>query len=232
MSSPHLTACLAIFTLNEIEGMKKILPQIKREWVDQIMLVDGGSTDGTIEYAASQGIEVHIQKVKTWDNAYKTSLDNVRCDIVVDFSPDGNSDAKLIPELIAKVREGYDMVIASRYIGGAKSEDDSWFTRLGNWGFTTLINLIFRGHFTDSLVIFRAYRMSMIRDVGLFENPNHQFTTQSCIRCAKFKRKVMDIPGDEPARIGGESKLRPFYNGMLILKLIAHELRIGKNVHS
>lgn len=231
MGKDKTTVCLSIFSLNEIEGMKKILPQIDRGLFDQVILIDGGSTDGTIEYAASQGIEVHVQKVKTWDAAYKLSLDSVRTDIVVDFSPDGNSDPKILPALVAKVREGYDMVIASRYTGGAKSEDDSLLTCIGNWLFTTMINVVFGGHFTDTLVIYRAYRMKMIREVGLFDNPNHQFTSQSCIRCAKFKRKYTDIPGDEPARIGGASKLRPFYNGMLILKLIWHELVIGKKVH-
>ena len=40
---------LLVMTLNEIEGMKAIMPHIKNEWVDQIIVVDGGSTDGTIE---------------------------------------------------------------------------------------------------------------------------------------------------------------------------------------
>ena len=49
---------LLIMTLNEIAGMKVIMPQIAKNWVDQIIIVDGGSNDGTIEWATVQGYEV------------------------------------------------------------------------------------------------------------------------------------------------------------------------------
>jgi glycosyltransferase involved in cell wall biosynthesis len=53
---------LLIPTLNEVTGMRVIMPQIKREWCDQIIILDGGSTDGTIEYAREHGYTVHVQK--------------------------------------------------------------------------------------------------------------------------------------------------------------------------
>jgi hypothetical protein len=62
-------------------------------------------------------------------------------DVVVEFNPDGNSIPALIPVLINKIKEGYDMVIVSRYIEGAKSADDGIITCLGNWLFTRTINI-------------------------------------------------------------------------------------------
>ena len=53
---------LLIPTLNEIDGMKVIMPQINRDWVHQILILDGGSTDGTIEWARENGYEVYVQK--------------------------------------------------------------------------------------------------------------------------------------------------------------------------
>lgn len=211
---------LVIYAINEIEGMKAVMPHVNRDWVDEILLMDGGSTDGTAEYAASLGCKVHRQVQPTWEGAYKEAFENTIGDIIVDFSPDGNSPPEAIPQLIAKMREGYDMVIASRYLKGAHSEDDTWLTRFGNHLFTGLINWVFRGKFTDTLVIYRAYRRNALRDSGLDVKPNHQFTAQICIRFAKLGKKCADIPVDEPPRIGGESKLRPFYNGTLLLKLI------------
>ena len=52
---------LLIPTLNEIEGMKAIMPRIKKEWIDQILIVDGGSIDGTVEYAKKNGYFIDKQ---------------------------------------------------------------------------------------------------------------------------------------------------------------------------
>ena len=53
---------LLVMTLNEINGMKAIMPKINRSWVDQIIVVDGQSTDGTIEWSIENGYEVYVQK--------------------------------------------------------------------------------------------------------------------------------------------------------------------------
>jgi glycosyltransferase involved in cell wall biosynthesis len=62
---------LFVPTLNEIEGMKAMMPRVKREWVDEILVLDGNSTDGTVEYARSQGYRVVMQKSKGITNAYR-----------------------------------------------------------------------------------------------------------------------------------------------------------------
>ena len=110
---------LLVMTLNEIEGMKVIMPQIQRNWCDQIIVVDGGSTDGTIEWAREHGYFVFVQKRLGFRHAYNEVLPYVTGDIIITFSPDGNSISELIPPLIEKMKEGYDMVIASRYLGNA-----------------------------------------------------------------------------------------------------------------
>lgn len=145
---------LLILTLNEIEGVRVIMPRIKREWCSQILMLDGGSTDGTIEYAKEHGYEIYIQKRKGFRYAYIEALPLIKGDVVITFSPDGNSIPELIPTLIDKVKEGYDIVLASRYCDGAKSEDDDIITAFGNWLFTRTINLLHGGHYTDALVIF------------------------------------------------------------------------------
>ena len=52
---------LLVMALNEIDGMKAIMPKVDPSWVDQIILCDGGSTDGTVEWAKAQGMTVHVQ---------------------------------------------------------------------------------------------------------------------------------------------------------------------------
>ena len=135
---------LLVMTLNEIDGMKAIMPRIKREWFDQIIVVDGGSTDGTIEYAKQEGYSFYVQKRQGFRHAYFEVMPLVEGDVIVTFSPDGNSIPELIPELIEKMREGYDMVIVSRYLGKAKSDDDDLLTGFGNWLFTKTVNILSR----------------------------------------------------------------------------------------
>ncbi|HEX2061829.1 MAG TPA: glycosyltransferase family 2 protein [Thermoanaerobaculia bacterium] len=224
---------LLVPTLNEIDGMRVIMPLIQPGWVDQILILDGGSTDGTIEYAREQGYEVVIQEKRGLINAYRQVRPHIRGDVLITFSPDGNSVAERIPELVAKMREGYDMVIVSRYLGGAKSDDDTFMTRAGNWVFTKLINVLFSGHYTDAMVIFRAYRTSLIDELGLMEdeplsverNFNHMISWEPLLsmRAAKRRLRIGEIPGDEPARIGGQGKCMHYSWGAVYLMEMGQE---------
>ncbi|HPS54449.1 MAG TPA: glycosyltransferase family 2 protein [Sedimentisphaerales bacterium] len=212
---------LIVPTLNEVNGMKVIMPQIKREWYDQLIILDGGSTDGTIEYAKEQGYFVYIQKQKGFRHAYNEILPYVKGDVVLTFSPDGNSLPELIPQLRAKMEQGYDMVIASRYLDGAKSEDDDAITKFGNWLFTKTVNILHHGSYTDAMVILRAYKTQLIYDLELNKDDAYTFVEKLfhtkiswepllSVRAAKRKLKITEIPGDEPDRIGGERKLQIF----------------------
>ena len=203
---------LIIFTLNEIDGMKAIMPRIKKEGYDQLIIVDGGSIDGTIEYAKENGYPLFTQKEKGAGAAFREAMAKATGDIVVIFSPDGNSLPEKIPELVAKAREGYDIVIASRYLEGAKSYDDDVVTAFGNWFFTHLMNLLFGSKFTDVFVMFRAYKRESINMLGIDTN-NCSWGSLILIRATKKKLKIAEIPGDEPARRGGERKMSPLGNG-------------------
>jgi glycosyltransferase involved in cell wall biosynthesis len=211
---------LLIPTLNEIEGMKEIMPLVKREWVDQILVVDGQSKDGTAEYARKQGYDVVVQQKMGMRHAYMEALPHVKGDVILTFSPDGNSIPELIPVCIKKMKEGnFDMVIVSRYAEGAKSYDDDAVTGFGNKLFTTMINLLHGARYTDAMVIYRIYKKSLIFDLDLDKDSSYAleeklFKTRISwepllsVRAAKRKLKVADIPGDEPKREKGERKLQ------------------------
>lgn len=216
---PDPTVTLLVPTLNEVEGMRAIMPRVQRDWCSQILIMDGGSTDGTVEYAKEHGYQVHVQSQPGMRQGYNEVLPLITGDITITFSPDGNSIAELIPDLIAKMREGYDMVIVSRYLSGAKSEDDDWITAFGNWLFTRTVNLLHGGHYTDVMVMYRAFRTSIIRELELDQDrwhatPEWLFRTRISwepllsVRAARRRLKVTEIPGDEPPRIGGERKLQ------------------------
>jgi len=234
-----MTVTLLLPTLNEVDGMKAIMPKIKPEWYDQLLIIDGQSTDGTIEYVKQQGYELVIQQKKGMRHAYMEALPHVRGDVILTFSPDGNSIPELIPACIEKLNEGNDMVIVSRYKDEAKSYDDDAVTSFGNTLFTTMINLLHGAHYTDAMVIFRAYRKSLIQELDLDKDESYEFEERLfktniswepllSIRAAKRGLKVAEIPGDEPAREGGERKLQVMRWGAAYMWEVFREIFVWK----
>jgi len=172
-----------------------------------------------VEYAREHGYEVWIQTQPGIRQAYNEVLPLIRGEILLTFSPDGNSIPGLLGPLVEKMKEGFDMVIVSRYAPGAHSDDDTWVTGFGNWIFTKTVNLLHGGHYTDAMVIYRAYRTSLIRDLELdqdrwYRTPERMFRTRISwepllsARAARRRLKLAEIPGSEPARIGGKAKLQ------------------------
>src|SRR3989344_2461115 len=139
-------------TINEVEALRAGFPKINRQWLDKIIVVDLNSTDGTIEYCLERGYTLHRQKTRGYGAGIREVLDEIDSDVIIEFPPDGSSPPESIPDLIAKINEGYDLVIASRYRDGAKSYDDDAITRFGNWFFTTMVNVLFGARYTDVLV--------------------------------------------------------------------------------
>lgn len=209
--------------LNEIEGIRAIYPRINREWVDEFVIIDGHSTDGTREYLEELGFSVNLQRQPGAINAWWEGFETATGDVIIPFSPDNNSVPELIPELIAKMEEGYDMVIASRYLAGARSDDDNIMTATANRFLTKLVNLLFGANYTDALVMYRAFRKDLIDRLGLNRETDPllrkggNFEILLSIRCAKMKLRVAEIPGDEPCRIGSYlgSKAHPGALGRL-----------------
>ena len=212
---------LIVLPLNEIDGMKVIMPRINPVWVQQILILDGGSTDGTIEWASEHGFQVYVQKKRGIRHAYLEALSLIEGDVVLTISPDGNCPVEFIPSILKKMEEEYDLVIGSRYLDDAKSEDDDIVTGFGNWLFTRTINLLHGGKYTDSMVIYRAFKKQLIYDLDLdkeesYDLPERLFGTVisweplMSVRAAKKQKRITEVAVGEPPRIGGHRKLQVF----------------------
>jgi glycosyltransferase involved in cell wall biosynthesis len=218
-----VTSTLAILVLNEIEAIQKVLPTIKREWVDEIIVVDGGSTDGTIEYCESQGFRVLRQKERGYGRGMLELIDLAKGDIIIEFMGDGNCKPDAIPKLVAKINEGFDLAIASRYTHNATSFDDTVITRFGNWTFTHIINVLFRASFQDSTMGYRAYRKDVFKTLEM-DSPGLCFPTQGSIQFARFGYRIVEIPSDELMRLGGVRKAQNIKTGLELFQMIGTEL--------
>jgi len=215
------TIALLLPTLNELQGLKATVPFIDRSLVDDIIVIDGGSRDGTIEYAFDMGLTLVSQLRPGLHAAIFDIGRSLPHDYIIEFSPDGNCKVEQLPELVAKLRDGYDHVVVSRYLGHAVSEDDHVITAFGNWMFSRLMRPLAPFPVTDALNIYRGYRRDFLLD------PDFEFYLRGPVLeplvtgiCALRDCRATEIPGDEPVRIGGVTKRSIIYNGSLVLWMI------------
>ena len=215
------TIALLLPTLNELQGLKATVPLIDRSVIDDIIVIDGGSKDGTIEYAMGAGLTVVSQLRPGLHYAIYDIAHVLPHDYIIEFSPDGNCEAHQLPKLVAMLHQGYDHVVVSRYLDHAVSDDDHAITAFGNWMFSRMMRPLARFPVTDALNIYRGYRRSIVLD------PDFGFYLKGPIleplvtgMCALRDLKVAEMPGDEPVRIGGVTKRSIIYNGSMILLMI------------
>lgn len=215
---------LIIFALNEIEGLKYIKKdlEIYSKHVDEIVFIDGGSTDGTKEFVQNYPnwkLIVQDKNNKGVLNALRLGIENSTCSHVIFFTPDNNCICSKIEEIIIKFKSGYEYVKVSRYLDGARSYDDTIISGFGNWMFTKMIQTIYGSKCTDALNIYYGFKKSLLKELEIdIMSPglNSEFAIKNHINNVNY----IDIPGDEPDRVGGVVTRSILYNGFMELKTI------------
>jgi glycosyltransferase involved in cell wall biosynthesis len=201
-SQRNFTVTLFIPVKNEIEGLKAIMPRINKDWCDQILVVDGNSTDGSKEFLLESGYHVVDQKGKGVKAAFWEGFELATGDVIIPFSPDGNLTPEDIPKLISKIQEGFSIVVASRYKDGMKSEDDTIASRLANKAFTALINFLFGLRCSDCLNMFKAFYKKHLYDLGIDKLKHEHSEILLLTRGARYGLKISEIASAESKRIG------------------------------
>ena len=226
-----MKSSLIILTYNEIEGIKALFERIPFKEVDEAFIIDGGSTDGTIEFFEKRGIRVIRQKIRGRGEAFRVGMREARGDYLIFFSPDGNETPGDIMLLMNLIEEGYDMAIASRFMIGGRRDDSEHlipYRGFGNRIFTLFANVIFGGNYTDTINGFRAIRKDKLERLHI-DAQGFGIEYQISIRAMKLKYKVAEFPTYEGDRIGGKSSCGTAQSGFYVLYLLIREIFKGKS---
>ena len=225
----RIKSSLIILTFNEIEGVRALFNRIPFEKVDESLVIDGGSTDGTVEFFKDKGLKIISQRIPGRGEAFRIALHEARGEHLVFFSPDGNEDPKDIPKLLKLLGRNYDLAIASRFMLGGRRDDSDHlipYRGFGNRVFTLLANVCFKGNYTDTINGFRALKKEKLRKLNI-DAQGFGIEYQISMRAMKLGYKIAETPTYEGDRIGGKSTAGTVHTGLYALYLLFRELLIG-----
>lgn len=222
---------LIILTRNEIEGVKALINKIPFSSVNEAIVIDYKSYDGTKEFFQSKKIRVVEQKNPGRAQAFKIGAKIAKGEHLIFFSPDGNEDPKDIVKIKNYLNSGFDMVIASRFMKGSRNEEDDKIFKFRAWAnriFTLLVKIFWGGNLTDSINGYRgitkeAFNKMRIDAIGFVVE------YQMSIRAIKLGLKIKEFSTQEGDRIGGQSYSKAIPTGLLFVKYLIKELLTGKN---
>ncbi len=218
-----LRVSVVVPTLNEAENLPHVLPRIP-EWIDEVLLVDGHSTDNTIEVARAllPSIRVVQQEGRGKGAALRSGFAAATGDIIVMLDADGSTDPAEIPYFVGALLAGADFAKGSRFLQGGGTADMEFYRKFGNWALLRLTRLLFGGQYSDLCYGYNAFWARVLPVLSL-DCDGFEIETMMNVRALQAKLKVVEVPSFEAERIYGKSNLRTFPDGWRVLKTIFKE---------
>ncbi len=202
--------------LNEAETIATVIRDIPRDLVQQVIVVDNGSTDATPTIAQTAGAEVIFEARRGYGYAcFAGGMAAQNAEVLVFLDGDGADDPREIPLLLeALLQSEADLVIGSRERGQHQPGALLPHARFGNWLTARLMRWIYGLYVTD-LGPFRAIRRSVFLSLNMQEM-TYGWTTEMMVKAAKQGYRVHEIPISYRRRAGGKSKISGTLNGTVM----------------
>ncbi|MCD6310656.1 MAG: glycosyltransferase family 2 protein [Candidatus Eremiobacteraeota bacterium] len=219
---------IIIPTLNEDKNLPFVFADILRvmdnsnyPWFE-IIVVDGGSSDRTVEVAERFGARI-IEHRGGKGSALRRGWNEAKGDIIITMDADCSNVAEELLMLINGIKNGFDICMGSRFMEGGNSEDISLIRKIGNKFFVSMVNLFWKTNYTDLCYGYRSFHRDCIPRLKTRTN-GFGIETEISILAAKNKLKVTEVPSFEKKRRHGKGKLRTIKDGFNILMTIIREL--------
>ena len=204
---------------NEENAVGKVIEEIPREQVSEIIVVNNASTDETESVARSLGATVLAEPVKGYGRACLTGIKylsscETKTDVVVFLDADYSDYPEELPMLVSPIaQEDFDLVIGSRALGQRQRGSMTIPQIFGNWLATNLLKLFYGANFTD-LGPFRAMKYQSLIALNM-QDQTYGWTVEMQLKAAKMKMKFTEVPVNYRVRTG-QSKISGTIHGTLM----------------
>lgn len=220
VSGPTVTALIC--ALNEEESLPHVLPKVP-SWVDEVLVVDGGSTDQTVAIARQLRPDIQIihQLGRGKGDAIKFGVRRSRGDIIVTLDADGETDPDEIERFVEPLLRGFDFAKGSRFIRG-RPGSMPFHRWLGNKILVWTCNTLYGTRYTDVCSGYSAFwkRAFLTLELRL---DSFEMEQEMLVKAAKAGLKVAEVSHHDNGRIGGVSKISDVKQGLIDWWIIVRE---------
>ena len=228
----NVAVSVVVPALNEAANLPHVLARIPARY--EVLVVDGHSTDGTIEVARAHRADVRIvrQSGRGKGNALSCGFAAASGDIIVMLDADGSARPEEISAFVDALLAGADFAKGSRFAPGGGSADITDLRRIGNAFLGGVVNRLFGTAYTDLCYGYNAFWRRCLTRLEI-DCDGFEVETLMNIRIAKAGLRVAEVASFEDARLHGSSNLRTFRDGWRVLRTILRErTRMSRGMHS
>jgi len=215
------TISLVIPTLNEEKAIGKVLAEIPRGIVDEVVVVDS-STDNTPKIAEEMEVKVIRELRRGYGRALQTGIENAIGDIVIYMDGDYSYNPQEISKMVQPILNGkQDIVLGCRVSRKMLPKSMNFLNKFGNLALSLIFDLFFFKKVKDTQSGFRAVKKVFLKNLTYLDY-GMPYVTEQLIKLAKGGARIGEVPITYRPRIG-ETKLCAWTDGFKILKCMFKE---------